>query len=134
MSERFACFIALLLLGSTSVSGDDLFNSRIGPILESRCVNCHNDNDRKGELSLQSLAGLAAGGESGPVVERGDPDASSLVEYISGQMPEMPKNDDPLKSDDIDAIRRWITAGAEWPDGAVLENRSLADLDWWSLA
>jgi len=51
------------------------------------------------------------GGESGPVISRGHPEFSDLVEQIvQGNMP--PDDADPLNEGQIAAIRRWIEAGA----------------------
>jgi hypothetical protein len=108
------------------------FESRIAPIFERRCVSCHNDDNRKGELSLQSATGLRAGGESGPVIVE-DPAASLLLEYIVGDEPEMPKDAAPLSPSDVDSIRRWIVAGAKWPESRRLEDKAIVDTNWWSL-
>ncbi|MEX2025659.1 MAG: DUF1549 domain-containing protein, partial [Pirellulaceae bacterium] len=45
----------------------------------------------------------------------------------------MPKGKTPLKAAEIESIRAWIAAGAKWPDGLVLNDKALADANWWSL-
>ncbi len=123
--------VLLSLWEPRPASGDDQdFETRIAPIFERRCVSCHNDDDRKGELSLESVAGLRAGGESGPLL---DADASLLLEYVVGDEPEMPKNGAPLTRAEVAALRSWIKAGAKWPDSRRLQDKSLVDTDWWSL-
>ena len=104
--------IVLLFLGlaysaaaSPLLAADNIFESRVASLLERRCVSCHNDQDNEGELSLQSEEALRRGGENGVVIDRDDPAASSLLEYVSGDDPEMPKEGDPLSADEVAAIR-----------------------------
>ena len=85
-------------------------------IFTSRCLECHNESRREGNLSL---SGRDAIRESG-FVEPGDPDASYLLEMITpqnGDKPAMPKDADPLLPAEVEAIRAWIESGADWPDG-----------------
>jgi len=113
-------------------SQDSDFETRIAPIFERRCVSCHNDDDRKGELSLQSAEGLRTGGESGPAIGA-DAEASLLLDYVIGDEPEMPKDAARLSTSEVDSIRRWIAAGAKWPQSRRLEDKALVDTNWWSL-
>ena len=135
----FASVLSLTLVVASTAShstarvDSDFFQTNIAPIFEKKCVNCHNDNDQAGELSLQSKQGLLAGGESGKVIDGNDPDSSSLIEYVLGDEPEMPKDADPLSKTEIDLLKKWVETGAEWPDQLVLKNAGIADLDWWSL-
>lgn len=136
---KIASFSFLLLFlansESHSIAQDEngFFQFKIAPILEAKCVSCHNDNDLAGELSLQSKTGLIAGGESGEVIDGKDPDSSSLIDYIVGDEPEMPKDADPLSKAEIDLLKKWVEMGAKWPDQLVLKNAGIADLNWWSL-
>jgi hypothetical protein len=46
---------------------------------------------------------------------------SLLLDLISGDKPEMPKDDKPLSSSEVAAIRKWIETGATWPAmGSIL--------------
>ena len=61
----------------------DFFESRIRPVLIEHCLECHSNNDkRKGGLALTSRAALLRGGESGPAIVPGKPDASLLLEAL----------------------------------------------------
>jgi Skp family chaperone for outer membrane proteins len=121
-----------VLVPAQALSEDNVFETRIAPIFERRCVSCHNDDDRQGQLSLQSAAGLRAGGESGPVIDA-DPAASLLLDYLIGDEPEMPKDAAPLSTSEVDSIRSWLASGAMWPESRRLEDTALADTNWWSL-
>ena len=114
-------------------AGEDLFADRVASIFERRCVSCHHGDEPKGKLALTTSAELAAGGESGAAIEPGKPDESLLLEYISGDEPQMPKNADPLTGEEIAAIRQWIAAGAVWPADTKLIDKRFEGQDWWSL-
>jgi len=128
----FVSLIAASILSSDS-QAEDIFASKVASILERRCVSCHNDDDREGQLSLQSEDALRRGGESGVVIDMDDLGASSLLQYVSGDDPEMPKDADPLPAEEVAAIREWILAGAKWSGAKRLADKSLADPNWWSL-
>jgi len=137
---RFLFFIAvhslLALIVVTNIvaaRADELFLKRVVPILERRCLSCHNDNDRKADFSLQSKTDLL---ESGFVVP-GKPAESHLLDVLlpdaDGTAPLMPKDSDPLTEADVDSLRQWIAAGAEWPTDFLLAEPVVDDFDWWSL-
>ncbi len=117
----------------TTQASQKLFHERIAPLFERACLQCHNDSERKGQLSLETAAGLIRGGESGAVVEPGKPQSSRLIEMIAGPKPEMPKNGSPLEKSEVEAIRDWIASGAEWPKDVRLRDRRVPDTNWWSL-
>lgn len=94
------------------------------PIMQRRCFACHgkNPDDLKGDLDVSNIEGLLKGGESGsPGIEQGNSVHSLLMEAIRWDGLEMPpKENDRLTKDEIDAVAKWIDAGAVWPD---LESR-----------
>lgn len=133
MTQLSAICLLIALLADAIHADDKLFRERIAPIFESRCVRCHGGEKPKGGLSLISARQLQKGGESGPVVVPGKPDESSLVDYVSGDKPEMPKDGKPLSADEVAAIRKWIQDGAVWPVGIELTDKRQYDFNWWSL-
>ena len=119
-----------LFLTDTSVRAEDLFRDRIAPILERRCLSCHNDRQREGDFSLQTAtSGLADG-----YIEPGDVEGSHLLDLIvaTNGKAAMPKNADPLSDEEVGLVRDWINAGATWPDGLRLEEAQVKEFDWWS--
>lgn len=113
------------------------FARDVAPILERRCMSCHDASSKKGSLNLSTHAGLLAGGDSGEVIAAGKPDESYLIDSITPTTDgksEMPKSGPPLTAKEIETLRSWIAAGAKWPEGKTLVDKSLADLAWWSLA
>jgi hypothetical protein len=96
-------------------------------------LSCHSDAQRKGGLSLATRKEMLAGGESGAAVTPGKPDESLLLDYVSGEKPEMPKTGPPLTAEEVAAINEWIAAGALLPADRVLTDQSRPTADWWSL-
>lgn len=132
---RFAIHPTLWIVLSACACAQDgaFFRSQVAPILEQHCVGCHSGEEPKGGLDLSTAGGAFADGDSGTSIEPGKPDNSLLIEYVSGEEPEMPQNADPLTAEQVDALRRWIAAGAVWPDDLTLTDKKTIDADWWSL-
>ncbi len=126
-----AALLTLIVCCFKPANADD--DAKVIAIFERRCVSCHSASEKKGGLSLSTLKDLQAGGDSGEVVASGKPAESLLLDYITGDKPEMPKSGPPLSADEVVAIRGWISTGAKWPADLVLQDRSLADTNWWSL-
>ena len=99
------------------------FQRDVAPILQQRCLSCHNERDRRGGLSLQSAEAMKAGGESGTVIKAGDAESSYLLDLLlpTDGVAEMPKGEPALSTQEIATIRSWITEGATWPESVVLE-------------
>jgi hypothetical protein len=116
------------------VAGSDLFASRVAPLLRQRCLSCHDGHKRRGGLDLSARAGLLAGGDSGPAAVPGKASASLLLAKVRGPAAAMPRQGPKLTAGEIDALARWIDAGAPWPRGVVLAaERRRPGGDWWSL-
>lgn len=104
--------ILLSLVWMTSASAAPLFEDAIAPILESRCVECHSAEKRKGELDLSSVPGFLRGSESGEIFEAGEPEKSTIYKLVHHG--EMPKKGDPLTHEQIETIHDWIAEGAHF--------------------
>lgn len=131
---KWAAITVIVALSSGAAHADErAFREQVAPIFETRCVHCHEGSKPKGGLSLVTAESLRAGGESGPVVVAGKPDESLLLEYVSGDEPQMPKGEKPLSAAEVATIRKWIASGAQWPAGVELRDKRQYDLDWWSL-
>lgn len=130
MIGRVAYFTVVLFVSAGfAVADDALFQDRVAPVFRRHCLNCHNDEARKGGLSLQTAESALAGGDSGEVIFPGDPDSSYLLDLITPEdgKAEMPEGTEPLSADDRTAIHDWIAAGAQWPKHLTLEPEV-----WWS--
>lgn len=94
-----------------AVAAPPLFERDVLPILTTKCGNCHGGQVRKADLSLQDMASLVRGGESGSVITPGEPAESLLFEFIrDGAMP--PEGEPSLSAQQMEIIRAWIESGA----------------------
>lgn len=108
---------ALLVAGSPSTAGAVDW-AELAPLFAQHCTVCHSGDSAPLGLRLDSLDGLLAGSENGPVVVAGDPAASELVRRLRGiSQPRMPLTGPPwLEEADITRIEQWIADGM--PTGA----------------
>ncbi|MCR9296579.1 MAG: DUF1549 domain-containing protein, partial [bacterium] len=125
-----ACGFALVTTSKVSAD-DDLFKKEIAPLLQRRCLSCHNDDQSKSALSLSTPTDLGKAG----YLDVNDVDTSYLLEVVTPQngKADMPKDGEPLSSDEIRMLRKWIESGAKWPQSLTLEPLAVSDRDWWSL-
>jgi mono/diheme cytochrome c family protein len=128
-----ACAAALVPAGAARAEEPVDFSKDVAPIFERHCVRCHRPGNQKGEVSLTAPASLIDGGYVTP----GDAAASRLIEVVTpaaeGDRAEMPKEGEPLSAEQVETLRRWVAAGAVWPEGLVLKEPARADGSWWSL-
>ena len=83
------------------------------PILKRSCTGCHHPAKLKGELDLTTYGAFQKGGKHGPSFKPETPEESRVIEEISGDEPNMPKEGDPLTKDEVALFERWITEGAK---------------------
>jgi WD40 repeat protein len=113
------CFLTVSAF-SRSFAADDAkpadehvsYYRHVRPILQRHCSGCHQPAKQGGKLQVISFEQFQKGGENGPSFVAGKPDDSLIVQYISGEKPEMPLNADPLSKKQVDTIRHWIAQGA----------------------
>ncbi|MFO0918070.1 MAG: c-type cytochrome domain-containing protein [Planctomycetaceae bacterium] len=86
---------------------------QIRPILQRHCSGCHQPAKAGGNLLLTGFAEFQKGGENGPGFVATKPAESLIVQYISGEKPEMPLNSEPLKPEQVALISKWIEQGAQ---------------------
>jgi mono/diheme cytochrome c family protein len=128
-----------------AVAGGTGFESRIAPLLASRCGACHGPESAESGFRIDLRERAMAGGDSGAAgIVPGQPEASELLARIVTDDPEsrMPAEGDPLSAEEQAWIRDWIASGAEWPDamaelpGSLLPRGAapaVKGLDHWSL-
>lgn len=85
----------------------------IAPLLAARCVMCHTGAGAPLSLMLDTLEGLLAGSQRGPVVKAGDPAGSELIRRLKGSsQPRMPMTGPPWLSDaEVALFERWVSSG-----------------------
>ncbi len=110
---------------ASSLEAERLFASRIWPLISEKCLACHGAPGKKvlGGLDLGTQAGALKGGARGkPSLVAGKPEASPFYLAVTRKherWPAMPpKENDRLTPQQLEEVRRWIAAGAPWPDAA----------------
>ncbi len=110
-----ALCLLVFIGGVRAATPDEQFEKVIRPLLVEKCIGCHGEKKPKGDLRLDSLAGMLKGGESGPAIVPGKPEQSLLVTAVRhNESLKMPK--DKLPTADIAVLTAWVKAGAVWPD------------------
>ena len=118
----------------TVLDSADVYLDLIAPIMNRKCVSCHNTGKKKGDLMLTSFTSIMKGGENGEVVTPGSIETSELFRRITlpsthdDFMPSEGKR--PLTNQEVDIIEWWISSGALAkgfiteldPEKKVLEN------------
>ncbi|MBI2826869.1 MAG: PSD1 domain-containing protein [Planctomycetia bacterium] len=113
-----------------------LYERDVLPILTAHCLKCHGREARKAGLDLRTFTLLSQGGESGSVLTAGSLKESPLYERIADRsMP--PEGELPLRDEQIEAVRRWIDAGAHAADTGeppqeTASETSAEDRDFWA--
>ncbi|MFG0286229.1 MAG: PSD1 and planctomycete cytochrome C domain-containing protein [Phycisphaerales bacterium JB039] len=94
------------------------FGRDVRPILVRSCLKCHgfDPSTREADLRLDHFDGAtAARPGGGAAIVPGDPEASLLLERVTADPADrMPPEGEPLSSEEIDLLRRWIAAGAPY--------------------
>jgi hypothetical protein len=98
--------------------GIAFFERYIRPVLAERCYECHSTGARKlkGKLLLDSQAGIAKGGASGPILVPGDAEKSRLIQAIrwtDSDLAMPPKGK--LSPLEIERLEQWVKMGAPDP-------------------
>lgn len=112
---------ALLQKESPRAHDDGLiyFEKHIRPLFVQQCLSCHGPQKQKGGLRLDSTDAIKKGGDSGVIVQGGDPAKSLIYRAVSyHDEPKMPPRGK-LSAEQITHIQRWIELGAALPAGTV---------------
>jgi WD40 repeat protein len=94
-----------------------VFDRDIFPIVESKCLTCHDKAGglAEGDLDLTTLASITQGGKHGPAVQAGQGEASLAFLRSSRRLkPIMPPDGEgePLSSEELTKFKIWIDQGA----------------------
>jgi len=93
------------------------FETKVRPVLVKHCYSCHSAEAAKGGLRLDSRKAIRAGGDRGPAVVPGDPDASWLLKAVSHAHAKlkMPPKKERLPDTVLADLKTWIAMGAPDP-------------------
>jgi len=117
-----AGFVALFLaavLAAPAAAPD--FAHEVQPLLETHCFKCHGPEKQKGGLRFDTKEGAFAEPDSGEsAIVRGHASQSRLIQLVSSRDEDewMPPKGERLAPAQVDLLKRWIDAGADWPEAA----------------
>lgn len=115
------CFLLMLFLPVAFVQADDSFYlNKVKPLFAQNCVGCHGPEKQKAGLRLDYGSFISKGGNSGLLLQAGNPSKSRLVHVLEGsngesRMPPEPKK--PLSLEQKQILEKWIQEGAKIPEG-----------------
>lgn len=118
MSRLMLAFCSLLLLQEVGTAADDVdYVRNVKPILSTHCYACHGVLKSEAALRLDTAAAALKGGDSGPTLVPGKPDASELIRRVTSddESVRMPAEGKPLSKDQIAILSKWIGQGARAP-------------------
>jgi len=118
MKPIFLSSIFLSLLCVTNHAADTaFFDSKVLPILQQRCFECHSHGTKiKGGLALDSRSGWAEGGDNGPAIKPGQLEESLVIKavrYVDSEFEMPPKAK--LPASEIAILEEWVKLGAHDP-------------------
>lgn len=94
-----------------------VYRDIIYPMLVTKCIGCHNNDEQRGGLNMHQVDLFIEGGENGPVVAAGNTGESEMFRRVT--LPQknekfMPPNGEPLSYDEIKVLEWWINNGADF--------------------
>lgn len=110
------------------------FDKDLVPILDEKCVACHNVAIAESRYNLETVAGILKGGKRGPSVIAKDPDKSVMYQMaarsIEPAMPPLPNNVSAkaFTPQELGLLRQWILEGANTGSGG-----QSTDIAWQSV-
>lgn len=95
-----------------------VYQDIVKPILEEKCLACHNPKKMKGELRMDTPELLLKGGEHGEILVAGKPDESDMIkrmllpESSDEHMP--PKGKPQATPEELEILKWWIENGHDF--------------------
>lgn len=107
-------------------SGRVDYLTQVKPLLRERCFACHGALKQESGLRLDTAPFIKQGGDSGQAIEvKLAPEKSLLIERVSESDPalRMPPEfeGEPLSTEQINLLKKWIAEGAPAPADEVAE-------------
>jgi len=94
----------------------NIYTDIINPLLQDKCLACHNKDENKGGLILEEYSDLFREADHGISIMAGNPDMSEL--FIRASLPQenekaMPPRGAGFGYTDLQVLRYWIEGGAD---------------------
>ncbi len=112
------------LAPTTTLPAEPTWEDTFAAVFAQKCSGCHGAANATAGLDLSSYQGILAGGNSGPGIVPGDPQAGAVVAKMA-----RPHSAN-LSPEELAALQAWITAGAPEREGAAVTTTTAAALGW----
>ncbi len=103
---------------SVLIDAEPVFAQVVQPILENKCLSCHNPNKVKGGLSLASEEEIVKGGENGAILKPGDVLNSTFISHLllptEDKLHMPPKGKTQLTNEEIKLLEYWVVSGGSF--------------------
>ena len=97
------------------------FEKHVKPILEVRCVDCHNQQALPGKLNLTDRRSALTPTSTGHIaIVPYHPEHSPLlgrIDQAHGHLSSMPPVGEKITKNEVAILKQWIALGAPWPAG-----------------
>jgi len=101
-----------------------VYNDLVQPIIEAKCLQCHNSSKSKGDLIMETKELLLKGGKDGKLWDTSQADLGLLMKRIhlpAEDKDHMPPDGKPQLTDqEVETLYAWIKTGANF-DNKVIE-------------
>ncbi len=134
---RFYAWLTLVIASTSStpsvalaevLTADDSLPQKAVQLLHDHCFSCHNDEDRKGDLSLTAPLAIQEANQEFDLLVPGSATESVLIQVLAADAdPHMPPKKQ-LEASDIATLTAWVDLGAPWPDRPEPGTESLPPL------
>ena len=126
LTSAFSVFAVISPIFNFAFAVDDpvkiTFEDHVKPIFREHCTSCHNANDKKSGLALDSYQAVLTGGSGGEVVAAGDLDSSRLYALTAHkEQPFMPPKQDMIPQAKVDLLKVWIEQGMPENSGSAIQ-------------
>ena len=118
-----AIAIGLALSAAPCVGATPDFEQDLLPIFSRRCLGCHGEEMRMGNLDLRTPAAISKGGSKGPAIAAGSAKDSLLYQRIIDKS--MPLGDEKVSAEEAALIKQWIEATPR----TVKQDEAVADAE-----
>lgn len=95
-----------------------VYDDVVKPILQTKCVSCHNTNKQKGGLRMDEINEMLKGGKDGKILQPGNAEASEMIKRLmlptdnDKHMP--PKEKSQPTESQLALLHWWINTGADF--------------------
>jgi uncharacterized membrane protein len=108
--------LSVIDLSSVNPDSVEIYSGIIKPIIDKKCIACHNSQDFRGGLIIDNHSNLFKDANHDTPIVAGDPDKSELLKRVSLPLTHekfMPPRAGGFSYTEIQILRYWIENGAD---------------------